>query len=310
MKRIIAAVVGLAIAVALAAPARNTNPFYLYVTGRSYGCGVFSAARAGFRGAALTRREAELRRRASLVDRSESLELWDVAGHRYWVPRGLNLPYLIAEQDLGIYEMAPVTIASGDVVIDAGANVGAFVATALRRGAAKVVAIEPVPRNVDALSKNFADQIASGKVIVVAKGLWDSDGVLPMWTYKNSALDSFVLESRWETKEQPVRVDLPLSRLDDIVRELGLRRVDFVKMDIEGAERRALEGARETIRRFKPRMAIAAENAPDDFEVLPKVVASVEGRYRTHMGPCVMTAEPAIGHEVVFFEPDPAPSSR
>ena len=60
--------------------------------------------------------------------------------------------------------------------------------------------------------------------------------------------------------KQEVRV----TTIDQMVAELGLPRVDFITMDIEGAEKPALRGAAQTLRKFKPRMAIASEHLPDD----------------------------------------------
>jgi len=46
--------------------------------------------------------------------------------------------------------------------------------------------------------------------------------------------------------------------LDNYIRERKIEKVDFIKIDAEGAEREIIKGAEKTIREFKPRMAIAA----------------------------------------------------
>jgi FkbM family methyltransferase len=51
--------------------------------------------------------------------------------------------------------------------------------------------------------------------------------------------------------------------IDDFVQRFSLPRVDFIKMDIEGAESRALTGAADIIRRFRPRLAISAYHSLD-----------------------------------------------
>jgi FkbM family methyltransferase len=58
--------------------------------------------------------------------------------------------------------------------------------------------------------------------------------------------------------------------IDSFVKEIGLKQVDFIKMDIEGAEWKVLRGAEETLRRYRPRLAIALYHRPDDFLVIPK----------------------------------------
>ena len=69
--------------------------------------------------------------------------------------------------------------------------------------------------------------------------------------------------------------------LHDMIDELKLDRVDFIKMDIEGAERHALAGARRLLAVHKPRLAICIYHGADDPEVVPRVVLAANDNYQT-----------------------------
>jgi hypothetical protein len=71
--------------------------------------------------------------------------------------------------------------------------------------------------------------------------------------------------------------------LDDLVGERGLERVDFIKLDIEGAEVNALEGAANTLRRHRPRLAIAAYHRNDDLTRIPVTLRQMGPNYRFHL---------------------------
>ncbi len=68
--------------------------------------------------------------------------------------------------------------------------------------------------------------------------------------------------------------------IDETSARLGVSRVDFIKMDIEGAERHALAGARTVLGRDKPKMAVCLYHLPDDPEVIPRVVREAQPAYR------------------------------
>ena len=57
-------------------------------------------------------------------------------------------------------------------------------------------------------------------------------------------------------------------------------------MDIEGAEKQALAGARETLRRFRPRMAISSEHLLDDVQKIPAVVSQIRPDYQLGFSAC------------------------
>jgi FkbM family methyltransferase len=207
--------------------------------------------------------------------------------------------YVLAEQRRAAYGDI---VHPGDIVLDCGANVGAFTKTALSKGAAVVVAIDPVPSNVDSLRRNFAHEISTGRVIICPKGVWDQTATLPMSIYRESALDSFVMSTRPEEATAPHQVLLPVTTIDKLVEELHLTQVDVIKMDVEGAERQALAGATRTLAKFRPRLAVATENLPDDVIVIPKVVHSTQPQYRVQEGACALLQFDRLAPEVLHFE--------
>lgn len=236
-----------------------------------------------------------------VIDHDGALNLWATPYGTWWAPATSTsgLAYVLAEQSREAYgdEVKP-----GDTVLDCGANVGSFTRKALAKGARMVVAIEPVPANVECLRRNFAREIIEGRVVVYPKGVWDSTEVLTMWVYNESALDSFLMNNRPEEAKKPSQVFLPVTTIDHIVAELGLTRVDAIKMDVEGAERRALAGARHTLRGFRPRLTIATENLPDDQYVVPQLVKqAAQPPYQIRRGACMLLQFGQIAPEVLEF---------
>jgi len=75
-------------------------------------------------------------------------------------------------------------------------------------------------------------------------------------------------------------IEIPVVGLDEV---LGGERVSFIKMNIEGAELAALEGARHSIRRWAPRLAISAYHRPSDLWQIPQMVRELRDDYRLYL---------------------------
>jgi len=82
--------------------------------------------------------------------------------------------------------------------------------------------------------------------------------------------------------------------IDDFVKSNNIRRVDFIKMDIEGAEPLALYGAIETIKRFKPKLAIAIYHSMDDFVNIPSWIIDLNLGYRLYLGHYTIHSEETV----------------
>lgn len=136
----------------------------------------------------------------------------------------------------------------GNVVVDIGANIGAYaIRAALAVGhAGCVVAFEPHPETAERLRRNTAMNRLSN-VIVVEAAASDRDDELVL-EEGNRQSSARVIEG-----EGDFRMRVRATTVDTIVRDLGVRRLDWIKMDIEGAEPRALKGMVATIARYRPR---------------------------------------------------------
>jgi hypothetical protein len=94
-------------------------------------------------------------------------------------------------------------------------------------------------------------------------------------------------------------IEVPLTTVDKMVDELHLTRVDFIKMDIEGAEQRAFVGAANTIAKFRPRMALCVYHIKGDEVMVPKLVLQANATYKVTK--TCLCALDRIQPEVAFF---------
>jgi FkbM family methyltransferase len=222
-----------------------------------------------------------IRNTNKVVSADGNLILVETAAGKFWIPAPDidTLAEELAEQELTVYgdDVRP-----GDVVLDCGANVGVYTRKALTKGARIVVAIELAPETLVCLRRNFEREIQEGSVIVYPKGVWDKDTTLRLTTNAelSSTADSVAL-NRGE-----LGPEVPLTTIDKLVSELQLPRVDFIKMDIEGSESHALNGAGRILAAYKPRLAVSMEHKQSDPDEIPALVKRLNARYEMQYGDC------------------------
>ena len=245
--------------------------------------------------------EKEIKDHSHVVRKDGPYKLWSTPAGEYWVPDTSDeiLSILLAQQKRKIYgDAATGGVRKGDIVLDGGAHIGVYVKTALDAGAEKIVAIEPSPEALECLRRNFAKEIASGKVIVYPKGIWDEEKHLVFYTNGNGAAgDSFVNKGA----DARVIADIPVTTVDKIVKELNLPRVDIIKADIKGAGARMIKGGVETIRAYHPRIVISVEEEPEDPAEIHAAVMSIAPSYNFRPGPCEF-GDGEIRNDTIFFQ--------
>ncbi|HEX6996737.1 MAG TPA: FkbM family methyltransferase [Gammaproteobacteria bacterium] len=153
-------------------------------------------------------------------------------------------------------------LAPGMVLVDAGANIGEIAMIAAKRVGAtgEVIAFEPVDELADKLETNIQLNRLHN-VRVVRAGLLDSTGTHPIYASsgqtqreENDGLCSLYVG----TDAVPIQT-IQTTTLDRYVSEQSIRRVDIIKIDIEGAELACLRGAKETLVRFQPYLIVEVQ---------------------------------------------------
>jgi len=163
-----------------------------------------------------------------------------------------------------------VTIKENDIVIDAGAWIGDFSAYAVFKGA-KCYAFEPLKEYYEILEKTA--RLNDDLICPIEKGLGSS--VCDTKISINGAGSSIILKQESAGEET-----ISITTLDKFVEENKLGRLDFIKADIEGAEREMLKGAANVLKTFAPKLSICTYHLPDDPEVLEKLILEANPDYK------------------------------
>lgn len=143
----------------------------------------------------------------------------------------------------------------GGVFLDVGANEGLYTLLAARRLGADglVVAIEPSARELTRLRRNIVSNGFEGRAVVIEAAVGRSAG----WASFAVADDAHSGQNAFADRiagtvdviaERPV----PLTTLDAVAERLAPRTIDVVKIDVEGAEGEALEGASKLLQAVRP----------------------------------------------------------
>jgi FkbM family methyltransferase len=219
-----------------------------------------------------------------LVSENEKEEIYERKGLLYAVPKKGRTAFFGVMKDINLlsqYQEPPVIVEEGDIVIDCGAFLGvtSLFFAKMAGNSGKVIAIEPEENNYQALQKTA--KLNEGKVAQIIP--------LKVAVYKeNCELELFVNDLKPSTHtiygekiEKKGKLEkVKALKIDTLVEQLGLERVDFIKMDIEGAGVDALIGAEKTISQFKPKLAICTYHRPTGPIEIREILSKYNPNYK------------------------------
>lgn len=142
-------------------------------------------------------------------------------------------------------------IGPGQHILDIGAHIGYFSLLFAKwvgmRGS--VNSFEPCPKTRERLLRNSSlNPKLRERMKIHEVGLSDHDGYASIVSPDATNSGCNYIDSR--------SGDIKITTLDHFVERNRISRIDLIKVDVEGSECALLEGARETIRRFRPRIVI------------------------------------------------------
>lgn len=187
----------------------------------------------------------------------------------------LILPYIFneySEVDEGPYEEGVFKVQLGDIVFDCGANLGLFSAIVANR-ASQVFAFEPIPKSIALLKET---QRLYTNINICNLAVSDIIGKVQMVS-EDSLGQNRIVRSSLDRSNNLIDVDS--TTIDDFVRENNIERVDFIKADIEGSERKLLKGAKKVLKEFAPKLVLCTYHLDDDPIVLEKLIKEANSNY-------------------------------
>lgn len=182
---------------------------------------------------------------------------------------------------------------AGDIVFDCGAFTGntAVYFASKCAGGGHVYAFEAMPSTYQQLVEN----VTLPNVTKEQYAISDQKKTLRFTAAANPA-------SRVAASGATIKV--PATSIDAYVEEHQIPKVDFIKMDIEGSEMDALQGAQETCRKFHPKLAICIYHKDSDWIDIPRRILSIRPDYTLY----IQHSSDLFAETVVFAMPSKEPS--
>lgn len=170
-----------------------------------------------------------------------------------------------------------VSIEDGDNVIDGGACYGETALHFATQTSGQIYSFEFMPENVELFHKNMElNPKYKGRVTLVERplGAESNEKVYAVFNGPGTSISNVPLADA---------IELTAITVDDFVKENNIDKIDFIKLDVEGSEEAVLRGASETIKRFRPKLAICGYHKKDDLLVLPKLIKEYLPEYSLYL---------------------------
>lgn len=167
-----------------------------------------------------------------------------------------------------------IKLTGEEIFVDGGAYNGDTINRLLHetKGCFNIIhGFEPDEKNYRKLVDNMGQIKDINKIKLNQKGLYNKNTELG-FTFTNN------MSSRIDEK---LHNNIAVVSLDQYL--TGSQGVSFIKMDIEGAEKEAILGAKQVITKYKPKLAISIYHKPEDLWEIPLLIKSINPNYQIYV---------------------------
>ena len=209
----------------------------------------------------------------------------------YFSSMGVAVDFIIEQYSYKKNNLNLIHAEKGDNVLDIGGCWGDTAIYFANKVGEKghVYSFEFIPNNIVVHQYNSKiNPNISNRITLVKQPVWEQSDIEVY--FKDNGPGSFLSFKSFSNQNGFVKT----ISIDDFVEKNNIEKIDFIKMDIEGAEFSALKGAVKTINKFKPKLAIALYHSLDDFVTIPKLISDLELGYKFYLGHYTIHAEETI----------------
>jgi FkbM family methyltransferase len=174
------------------------------------------------------------------------------------------------------YEDGYILLGKNEIFLDGGAFIGDSAEAFIARSEAysHIYAFEPDALNYEQARRRL---IKYPDVDVIHKGLFGTETELTFFHNTTMSAGSSFMYGAISNEAQT----LPVTAIDVFFAGRSDGELPtFIKMDIEGAEKEALLGAADVIKRVKPKLAVCVYHKPEDIYELPQTIMNMRDDYR------------------------------
>lgn len=186
-----------------------------------------------------------------------------------------------------------VQLQKGDTIIDCGAYTGdtAEMYYNYLDGECTVFAIEPFQQNYEEMVKRVKLNNYENNIFPYNYAVSNTEGeAIIAYNDEDFAMTTNI-NHRFEGKQKQV---IKMSTIDTLFMEK--EKIDYLKMDIEGEEAKALKGAEKILLRDKPKLMISAYHKIEDFWVIPQLIKAINPEYKIYVGHA-----PGVSMEMEYY---------
>jgi FkbM family methyltransferase len=206
----------------------------------------------------------------------------DLTGDDYkyknYLIKGLKHPIMKQKIAFEVYHSELIKSKKNEVVFDLGGFKGDtaifFADKVGEKG--KVYTFEPIHSNFEMIKMNAKSNNLEDIIVPINKAVSNKDGFMNVISGKQTTHWSYLTNN-------DEGISVAVTTLDNFVSQNSIKKLDFIKMDVEGAECDVLKGASKLLKNKAPKLAIALYHKTSDLFTIPVLIHEINPKYKIYI---------------------------